>query len=140
MLTGNKYEVADGRSNQSRSLAVLQGDLRSREPAGGFSRPAEEFLKLVVDGDSALSLLSLMREAAKSRAKGYEAYTRVLLDWYTHDKFWINTSGENEVSVESLLLEAVKLVTDADLRQRVEEALVARQSRIYDEKANKKSD
>jgi hypothetical protein len=76
----------------------------------------------VVDNDSALSLLSMMREAAKSRVDGYEAYARVLLDWYTHGKFWINVS-DDEVSVESLLLEALKTVADSDLRRRIEEAL-----------------
>ena len=94
-------------------------------------RPIDEFLRLVVDSDSALSLLSMMREAAKTRVDGYEAYARVLLDWYTHGKFWIHVSNDDEVSVETLLLEALKMVADADLRRRIEEALVSRQSGNY---------
>jgi hypothetical protein len=44
------------------------------------SGPIEEFLRLVVDNDAALSLLRLMREAVKSRVDGLEAYARVRLD------------------------------------------------------------
>ena len=94
------------------------------------SQPIEEFLRLVVDNDSAQSLLSMMREAAKSRVDGFEAYARVLLDWYTHGKFWFHAAGD-ETSVEGLLLDALKMVADPDLRKRIEEALVAHQRRIY---------
>jgi hypothetical protein len=89
------------------------------------AEPVEAFLRLVVDTDSALSLLSMTREAAKARVGGWEAYARVLLDWYTHRKFWFQTSGEDE-SVEALLLDALKMVADPDLRRRIEDALVAR--------------
>lgn len=68
-----------------------------------------------------------MREAAKARVEGHEAYARVLLDWYTHGKLWVHGLGEDEVSVETLLLEALKTVVDADLRRQIEEALIARQ-------------
>ena len=97
------------------------------------SRPIEEFLRFVVDNGSALSLLSMMREAAKSRVDGFEAYARVLLDWYTHGKIWFHVGGE-ETSVEWLLLDALKMVADSDLRRRIEEALTAEQRRIYVEK------
>jgi hypothetical protein len=93
------------------------------------SRPIEEFLRLVVDSDSALGLLSLMREAARSRVDGVEAYARVLIDWYTHGKFWTHVAGD-EVSVESLLLEALKTVADLDLRRRIEAALITHQREV----------
>ena len=32
----------------------------------------------------------------KSRVEGLEAYARVLLDWYTHEKFWFYTTDENQ--------------------------------------------
>ena len=89
-------------------------------------RPIEEFLRLVVDTDSASSLLTMMRETAKSRVDGYHAYARVLLDWYTHGKFWMKVQDE-DVSVEGMLLDALKLVTDADLRRRIEEVLIDNQ-------------
>ena len=89
-------------------------------------RPIEEFLRLVVDSDSVSSLLIMMRETAKSRVDGYHAYARVLLDWYTHGKFWTNVQDE-ELSVEGMLLDALKLVTDVDLRRRIEEALIDNQ-------------
>jgi hypothetical protein len=89
------------------------------------SRPIEEFLRLMVDSDSVSSLLIMMRETAKSRVDGYHAYARVLLDWYTHGKFWMKVQDE-DVSVEGMLLDALKLVVDADLRRRIEEALIAK--------------
>ena len=52
------------------------------------SKAIEEFLRVMVDADSVMSVLGLMREAARSRVEGLEAYARVLLDWYTHGKFW----------------------------------------------------
>ena len=94
------------------------------------SRPIEEFLSLIVESDSAFSVLRLMREALRFRVDGYEAYARVLLDWYTHGKFWIEIS-EHGVSVESLLLDDLKTVADSDLRQRIEEALIAHQRSVY---------
>jgi hypothetical protein len=90
------------------------------------AEPVEAFLRLVVNTDSALSVLSMTREAASARAGGWEAYARVLLDWYTHGMFWFSTSGEDE-SVEALLLDALKMVADSDLRRRIEDALIARQ-------------
>jgi hypothetical protein len=98
------------------------------------SQPVEDFLRLAVNEDSAVSLLRLMREAAKKRVEGHEAYARVLLDWYTHGKIWITGSGEEEVSVETLLLDALKTISDPELRGQIEEALTARQRRIYREK------
>jgi hypothetical protein len=98
------------------------------------SQPIEEFLRLVVDEDSALNLLRLMRETARTRVEGHEAYARVLLDWYTHGKFWISSSDDEDVSVETLLLDAVKTVADPELRRQIEEALTERQRRIHREK------
>jgi hypothetical protein len=98
------------------------------------SQPIEDFLRLAVNEHSAVSLLRLMREAAKTRVKGHEAYARVLLDWYTHDKFWIVGSGEEEVSVETLLLDALKTISYAELRGQIEEALTTRQRKMYREK------
>ena len=94
------------------------------------SFPIEAFLRFVLENDSVLSVLSMMRGVAKSRAEGFEAYARVLLDWFTHGKVWLG----GEVSVEGLLLEALKLVADAELRGRIEEALIAHQRKRYLEK------
>ena len=74
-----------------------------------------------------------MRGVAKARAEGFEAYARVLLDWFTHEKFWFHV-GEEDVSVEGLLLEALKLVADPELRRQIEEALIANQRKRYLEK------
>jgi hypothetical protein len=91
------------------------------------SQPIGDFLRLVVDEGSAVSLLRLMREAVKASAEGHKAYARVLLDWYTHGKFWIDSSDGEEVSVETLLLDALKTVVDADLRRQIQEALIVRE-------------
>lgn len=39
--------------------------------------------------------------------------------------------GEDEASVEGLLLEALKAVTDSKLRKRIGETLVATQRKLY---------
>lgn len=89
------------------------------------SRPIEDFLRLAVENDSATSALRLMGEAVRSRVNGVESYVRVLLEWYTHGTFFIS-SGEDDVSVEFLLLDALKVVSDSELREQVEKALVNR--------------
>jgi hypothetical protein len=100
------------------------------------AQPIEDFLRLVVENDSALSLLRMMRGAAKTRVDGVEAYVRVLLDWYAHDKYWVKISDE-DTSVESLLLDSLKVVANPDLRGQIEEALKAHQRGIYEKKAGK---
>jgi hypothetical protein len=86
----------------------------------------EEFLKLVVRSGSPRAVVDLLKGMEKSKVEGFEAYARVLLHWYTHDKFWMYTVGMQEVAVERLLLEALKNVEDERLRSRIEEALVSR--------------
>ena len=99
------------------------------------SQPIEDFLRLVVGNDSAVSVLGLVREAVKSRVEGCEAYARVLLDWYTHGKVWIRGSGDEDLSVETQLLDALKVVADPDLRGRIEAALIENQRRNFEKKA-----
>jgi hypothetical protein len=98
------------------------------------SLPVEEFLKLVLENGSASSLLNAMRGTVKARTEGFEAYARVLLDWYMHGKFWFPVVGDDNAPVEALLLDALKGVADPELRRRIEEALVAQQRRRYLEK------
>lgn len=47
--------------------------------------------------------------------------------------FWLKTSGE-DAPVETLLLDALKVVVDPDLRGRIEEALINRQRQISEKK------
>jgi hypothetical protein len=89
---------------------------------------------------SAVVLLRLMREAAKARTEGIEAYARVLLDWYMHGKFWVRGSEVEELSVETLLLDALKTVADPELRGRIEDALMARQRSVYEKKQAEKAE
>jgi hypothetical protein len=90
------------------------------------SMPVEEFLRLVLENGSALGFLGIARGAAKTQAEGVNAYARVLLDWYTHGKRFFHALGENEAPIEGLLLEALRTVTDSELRRRIEETLIAR--------------
>ena len=99
------------------------------------SRPVEEFLRLVVDSDS---VLSLMRGAAKVRVEGSEAYARVLLDWYSHGKSWVNVLGqEDSLPVEALLLDVLKVVADPVLRGQIQDTLIAKQRLAYEEESKK---
>jgi hypothetical protein len=105
-----------------------------------LNQPIEDFLRLVVDEGSAVGLLRLMREAVRARVEGHEAYARVLLDWYMHGKFWIDSSGDEELSIETLLLDALKTVADPELRGQIEEALTTRQRSVYEKKQAEKAE
>jgi len=72
------------------------------------SESIEEFLKLVLRTGSPSTVLDMMKAMEKSRVEGIEAYARMLLDWYTHEKFWIDIEDEKQRSTEQLLLEAIK--------------------------------
>lgn len=95
------------------------------------SVPVEEFLRLVIESGSVSGFLGMIRGVAKARAEGVDAYARVLLDWYTHGKYFFHVVGEDDMSVEGLLLDALKTVSDSELRRRVEEALIAKQRQRY---------
>jgi hypothetical protein len=101
------------------------------------SQPIEDFLRLVVDEGSAVSLLRLMHESAMTRTEGHEVFARVLLDWYTHDKFWIDGSGDKEVSVETRLLDALKTVADPELRSIFHDILKATKYKVANKTASK---
>jgi hypothetical protein len=90
------------------------------------SVPIEEFLNLVLENDSALGFLTLMQGTAKANAEGLEAYTRVLLTWYLAGKRYFNSARKDDESVEGLLLECLKVVSDPGLRHQIEEALIGK--------------
>ncbi len=94
----------------------------------------EEFLKLVVENGSVVNVLNMMRALRKTRAEGFEAYARVLLDWYQHGRYFFPISGNERLSVEGLLLNALKDVGDPGLRGRIEEALALQPHRRFVEK------
>ena len=89
--------------------------------------PVEEFLRFVLENDSASDFLASVRGATKTHISGFDAYARALLDWYLHGKRYFNSAGEEHASVEGLLLEALKVVSDSELLQRIEEALITAQ-------------
>ena len=88
------------------------------------SIPIEDFLKLVLEKGSVLTLLGLVRGAVKTQSEGVNAYARVLLNWYTHGKHFFHAMGQDEAPVEGLLLEALRTITDLELCRQIEEALM----------------
>jgi hypothetical protein len=89
------------------------------------SLPIEEFLKAAIDNGSILGFLTQIRVAAKLQGEGINANARVLLNWYMKGKYFFHAPGNDEAPVESLLLEALKTVTDPELREQIEKALIA---------------
>jgi hypothetical protein len=54
---------------------------------------------------------------------GFDAYARVLLDWYERGRDFIMVSDDSEAPAEHILLQAVKQVADPRLRRQIEDAL-----------------
>lgn len=94
------------------------------------SEAVEEFLRFVLRGGSVLGAMRLIRAVAESRCESFDAYARVLLDWLRKDVYYVVTVDEAEASVEYMLLEALKQVTDPNLRKEVEEALKNARSKV----------
>jgi hypothetical protein len=90
------------------------------------SMPIEEFLKIAVDNESILKILGFVRTASKSQAEGINANARVLLNWHRQGKRFFHAPGQDDSPVEGLLLEVLKTVTDSELRQQIEQTLIAK--------------
>jgi len=95
-------------------------ELCSRERLRPFEG-IEVFLRFVVGDGSVVSVLNWLRMAGK--VEGLEAYTRVLLNWYTHGERWMHVTDEDQAPIEPMLLSALKEVSDPELRKEIEEAL-----------------
>jgi hypothetical protein len=65
--------------------------------------------------------------------EGFEAYARVLLEWYRNGKEWIYVTDEDEAPIEPMLLEALKNVTDPQIRREIEEALTRKTAKAKTE-------
>jgi hypothetical protein len=89
-----------------------------------LAEPIEEYLRLVLQKGSALTALSMMQSLAKTRYGGFEAYVQVLLNWHRTGVYWIDVTAENEVSVQHMLLNALKDVADPQLQKEIKEALM----------------
>ena len=85
------------------------------------AEPIEKFLQFILHDGSIMVVVNLMNKAEK--AEGFEAYVRVLLEWYKNGKVWLDVTDEDEAPIEPMLLEALKLVVNCNLRQEIEEAL-----------------
>jgi hypothetical protein len=79
-----------------------------------------------LESGSAQAFLANAKVAAKSQTEGMHAFARVLLNWYSHGKRFYYVVGDDEVSVEGQLLEALKTITDSDLRRQIEQALTTK--------------
>ena len=91
------------------------------------AEPIEKFLQLVLREKSVMSILRWMDMAGK--AEGFEAYVRVLLDWYRNGKLWVDVTDEDEAPIEPMLLEVLKHVMDPKLRREIKEALTKTQEK-----------
>jgi hypothetical protein len=98
-------------------------DLCSRENLRP-NEPIEEFLRLVLHNGSALTVLNAVRGMMGAIPEGFEAYARVLLNWYKNGQLWMRVTDETEASVEPMLLHALKDVADPQLRRDIQEALM----------------
>jgi hypothetical protein len=94
------------------------------------SLPIEEFLKSAVDNESILGFLTLLRATAKSEAEGINANARVLLNWHAKGRRYFNALGHDDAPIEGLLLDALKTITDPELRQQIEKALIAAYQKV----------
>lgn len=89
------------------------------------SEPIQKFISIVIQEESALSACRLL----ENRKQSTEAYVRVLLTWLRNGKRWIKTDinydgNERYISIEHLLLQALKNLKNKKLTQRVERALI----------------
>ena len=89
------------------------------------AEPIEKFLGFVLKGGSALAVLNMLDAAGPG--EGFEAYARVLLEWYRSGKKWIDVTDADEAPVEPMLLEALKDIGDPQLRREIEEALTKKE-------------
>jgi len=64
---------------------------------------------------------------AAGPGEGFEAYARVLLEWYRSGKKWIDVTDADEAPVEPMLLEALRNVADPQLRMEIEQTLTKKE-------------
>jgi len=88
------------------------------------SEPIEEYLKFVLRNSSALTILSMIQSMTRAEPSAFEAYARVLLNWYKTGRSWIHVTDENEASVEHMLLHSLKDVAEPHLRNEIQETLM----------------
>jgi hypothetical protein len=98
-------------------------ELCRREKLRPF-QPIEEFLKLIIRNGSTLKVLSMTRSMARVEPAAFEAYARVLLNWYKTGRRWIHVTDEIEAPVEQMLLQSLKDVADPRLRGEIQETLI----------------
>jgi hypothetical protein len=80
----------------------------------------------------------MMQLMVKERIESFEAYARVLLNWYKNGKTWIHMTDESEAALEPMLLQVLKDVVDPQLRRDIEETLAFRPRKHADRIDRKK--
>ena len=90
------------------------------------SGPLEECLKLMVENGSPRAFLATAKVSAKMQTEGINAHAGVLLTWYRHGKRFYHTVGNDETSIEGQLLDALRTVTNSELRRQIQEALTSK--------------
>jgi hypothetical protein len=90
----------------------------------GLAEPIEEYVRFVLKVGSPLTVLTMMRSLSEAKSGGLEDYARVLLNWHRNGQYWVRITDENEVTVEHLLLNALKELPDEQLRKEIRESLM----------------
>lgn len=93
------------------------------------SEPINGFLELVLRNGSPLAVVNMMQGMVKERSKSFEAFARVLLNWYKNSRTLIQVTDESEAPVEPMLLHALKEVVNPQLRKDIQKTLMIRPRR-----------
>jgi hypothetical protein len=102
------------------------------------NEPIEQFLRLLLRDGSAPTVLNMVRSMTWTKPESFEAYARVLLNWYKNRQLWIHVTEETEAPVKPMLLHALKDVADPQLREEIQETLMIKPHRLADNKDKKK--
>ena len=102
-------------------------------------QPIEEFLKLIMRNGSALTVLNMIQSMGGVEPAAFEAYARVLLNWYKNGRYWVHVTDEIEAPVEHMLLHSLKDITDPRLRNDIQKTLIVRPHEPSTIKNRKKS-
>jgi hypothetical protein len=85
----------------------------------------EGFLNVVLECGSALGVLRMLRRVVRAGVEGFDDYARVLLSWYKGGRRWVYVEGR-QISLDGMLLLALRAVSHSPLREEIRGALVER--------------
>jgi hypothetical protein len=87
------------------------------------SEPIEEYLRLILEDGSAITVSRTMRGMLKVRSESFDDYARVLINWYTNGKRFVKSAYDTEFSIATMLLQVLKDIADPLLRKEIVRAI-----------------